>query len=64
MIIYPPHESPFKAEENIIVGNVALYGASSGYAFINGIAAERFAVRNSGAMVSSQNDDFSRVHAS
>jgi glutamate synthase domain-containing protein 3 len=48
LILYPPRDSPFKAEENIIVGNVALYGASSGYAFFNGIAAERFAVRNSG----------------
>jgi glutamate synthase (NADPH/NADH) len=49
LIVYPPKESPFKAEENIIVGNVCLYGATSGYAFFNGVAAERFAVRNSGA---------------
>jgi len=49
LIVYPPKESPFKAEENIIVGNVCLYGATSGEAFIRGIAAERFAVRNSGA---------------
>ncbi len=39
----------FKADENIIIGNVALYGATSGKAFINGVAGERFAVRNSGA---------------
>lgn len=39
----------FKAEDNIIVGNVALYGATSGKAFINGVAGERFCVRNSGA---------------
>ena len=49
LIVYPPKESPFKAEENIIIGNVCLYGATSGEAFIRGIAAERFAVRNSGA---------------
>jgi glutamate synthase (NADPH/NADH) len=49
MIIYPPRQSPFKAEENIIIGNVCLYGATSGEAFIRGVAAERFAVRNSGA---------------
>ena len=49
LIVYPPKESRFKAEENIIVGNVALYGATSGKVFINGIAGERFCVRNSGA---------------
>ncbi|KAI0664581.1 NADPH-dependent glutamate synthase [Cubamyces menziesii] len=49
LIVYPPKQSPFKAEENIIIGNVCLYGATSGEAFIRGIAAERFAVRNSGA---------------
>ncbi|KAF6015704.1 hypothetical protein HII12_000866 [Brettanomyces bruxellensis] len=49
LIIYPPKDSPFKAEENIIVGNTCLYGATAGTAFIRGIAAERFAVRNSGA---------------
>ncbi len=49
LIVYPPKESKFKAEENIIIGNVALYGATSGKAFINGIAGERFCVRNSGA---------------
>ena len=49
IVVYPPKNSRFKAEENIIVGNVALYGATSGKAFINGIAGERFCVRNSGA---------------
>ena len=49
IVVYPPEGTRFKAEENIIVGNVALYGATSGKAFINGIAGERFCVRNSGA---------------
>ncbi|MDC0937302.1 glutamate synthase-related protein, partial [Pirellulales bacterium] len=49
VIIYPPKASTFAAEENIIVGNVCLYGATSGQAFLRGRAAERFAVRNSGA---------------
>ena len=49
LIVYPPKRSTFKAEENVIIGNVCLYGATSGEAFIRGIAAERFAVRNSGA---------------
>lgn len=49
LIVYPPRGSSFKAEDNIIIGNVALYGATSGKAFINGIAGERFCVRNSGA---------------
>jgi glutamate synthase (NADPH/NADH) large chain len=49
LIVYPPKSSKFKAEENIIIGNVALYGATSGKAFIDGIAGERFCVRNSGA---------------
>ena len=44
-----PEKATYKPEENIIIGNVALYGATSGYAFINGVAGERFAVRNSGA---------------
>ena len=48
LVIYPPKKSSFKAEENILIGNVALYGATSGKAFINGIAGERFCVRNSG----------------
>ncbi|KAI9243658.1 hypothetical protein BDA99DRAFT_566544 [Phascolomyces articulosus] len=47
--IYPPRSSTFKAAENIIVGNVCLYGATSGRAFFCGVAAERFCVRNSGA---------------
>ena len=49
LIVYPQKGSRFKPEENIIIGNVALYGATSGTAFINGIAGERFCVRNSGA---------------
>jgi glutamate synthase (NADPH/NADH) len=47
--VYPPAAAPFVPEDNIIVGNVALYGATSGQAFFRGIAAERFCVRNSGA---------------
>ncbi|HAN02634.1 MAG TPA: glutamate synthase large subunit, partial [Lachnospiraceae bacterium] len=50
LVVYPPQGSRFKAEENIIIGNVALYGATSGKAFINGVAGERFCVRNSGAI--------------
>ena len=49
IIVYPPKNAAYRPEENIIIGNVALYGATSGKAFINGIAGERFAVRNSGA---------------
>jgi glutamate synthase (NADPH/NADH) large chain len=49
LIIYPPANSSFVPEENIIIGNVALYGATGGEAFFRGRAAERFAVRNSGA---------------
>ena len=49
LIVSPSKKSTYKAEENIIIGNVALYGATSGKAFINGIAGERFCVRNSGA---------------
>ena len=49
LVVYPPKDSTFKADENIIIGNVALYGATSGKAFINGVAGERFCVRNSGA---------------
>ncbi|HEV2133093.1 MAG TPA: glutamate synthase large subunit [Terracidiphilus sp.] len=49
LIVYPPKTSPFLPEESILVGNVVLYGATSGEAFLNGIAGERFAVRNSGA---------------
>ena len=48
IIVYPPRSSTFVAEENIIVGNVLLYGATSGEAYIRGIAGERFCVRNSG----------------
>ncbi len=48
LIVYPPRLARFAAEENIIVGNVALYGGTSGEAYIRGIAGERFAVRNSG----------------
>ncbi len=47
--LYPPDSRGYKAEDNIIAGNVALYGATGGKVFINGIAGERFAVRNSGA---------------
>ena len=49
IIVYPPKASKFVHEDNIIIGNVALYGATSGKAFINGVAGERFCVRNSGA---------------
>jgi glutamate synthase (NADPH/NADH) large chain len=49
VIVYPPKVATFAPEENIIIGNVALYGATSGEAFFRGIAGERFAVRNSGA---------------
>lgn len=49
LIVYPPAGSAFTASENIIIGNVALYGATSGKAFIAGVAGERFCVRNSGA---------------
>ena len=50
LILYPPKKSPFDPGENIIVGNVALYGATGGRCFINGRAGERFCVRNSGAV--------------
>jgi len=49
LIVYPPRESKFQPEKSIIIGNVALYGATGGEAFFNGMAGERFAVRNSGA---------------
>ena len=49
IIVYPPRTSTFIPEENILIGNVVLYGATSGEAFFNGVAGERFAVRNSGA---------------
>jgi glutamate synthase domain-containing protein 3 len=51
LIIHPPKDSLFKAEDNILLGNVALYGATEGEAYFRGIAAERFCVRNSGATV-------------
>ena len=49
LAVYPPKDAGYRADENIVAGNVALYGATSGEAYINGIAGERFAVRNSGA---------------
>ena len=49
IVVYPPKNSAFVPEDNILVGNVALYGATSGTAFLNGAAGERFCVRNSGA---------------
>ncbi|KAK6462094.1 glutamate synthase [Scheffersomyces coipomensis] len=51
IVVYPPKESKFKAEDQIIAGNTAFFGATSGTAFVRGIAAERFAVRNSGATI-------------
>jgi glutamate synthase (NADPH/NADH) len=48
LIVYPPRMAVFKAEENVLIGNVCLYGATGGSAFFRGVAAERFAVRNSG----------------
>jgi glutamate synthase (ferredoxin) len=50
IVVFPPAGSPLAAEENVIIGNVALYGATSGEAYIRGLAGERFAVRNSGAL--------------
>jgi glutamate synthase (NADPH/NADH) large chain len=50
LVVYPPRQATFLAEENVIIGNVALYGATSGEAYVRGIAGERFAVRNSGAL--------------
>jgi glutamate synthase (ferredoxin) len=50
LIVYPPRQSIFASHENVIVGNVCLYGATSGEAYVRGIAGERFAVRNSGAL--------------
>src|SRR5437868_8481173 len=48
IVVFPPKESRFVAEENIVIGNVAFYGATSGEAYIRGVAGERFCVRNSG----------------
>lgn len=50
IVIYPPKTSPFESHLNVIAGNVCLYGATSGRAYMRGIASERFAVRNSGAI--------------
>ncbi|MDH3387116.1 MAG: glutamate synthase large subunit, partial [Gammaproteobacteria bacterium] len=50
IIVYPPPESPIKADENIIIGNTVLYGAIDGEVFFSGVAGERFCVRNSGAI--------------
>jgi glutamate synthase (NADPH/NADH) large chain/glutamate synthase (ferredoxin) len=50
LVVRPPGNAAFRAEENVIVGNVVLYGATSGRAFFRGLAGERFAVRNSGAL--------------
>ena len=50
LAVYPPRNSPFDPAENVIIGNVALYGATSGSAYISGVAGERFCVRNSGAV--------------
>ena len=49
LVVRPPREATFVAEDNVIIGNVPLYGATSGQAFVRGVAGERFAVRNSGA---------------
>ena len=49
-MVRPPAAATFAAEDNVIIGNVALYGATSGEAFVRGVAGERFAVRNSGAL--------------
>jgi glutamate synthase domain-containing protein 2/glutamate synthase domain-containing protein 1/glutamate synthase domain-containing protein 3 len=49
LVVYPPRQSTFAAEENVIIGNVSLYGATGGEAYVRGVAGERFAVRNSGA---------------
>src|SRR5690554_7192230 len=49
LIVVPPRGSGFKPDENIIIGNTVLYGATSGYLYVHGVAGERFAVRNSGA---------------
>ena len=49
LVVYPPASAGYQEDENIIIGNVALYGATSGKAYINGVAGERFCVRNSGA---------------
>lgn len=53
-MIYPPKDSPFDSVDNVIVGNVVLYGATAGKAFFRGQTAERFCVRNSGAIAVSE----------
>ena len=50
VIVSPPEDSPFRSEENVIAGNVILYGAASGEVFLSGLVGERFCVRNSGAL--------------
>ena len=50
IVVRPPADAGFVAEENVIVGNTVLYGATAGRAFFRGLAGERFAVRNSGAL--------------
>ena len=54
IVVRTPEKCTFKAEENVLIGNVALFGATSGEAFINGVAGERFCVRNSGALAVSE----------
>ncbi len=51
LVVYPPRGSSFVFEENIIIGNVSFYGATSGEAYVNGMAGERFCIRNSGATI-------------
>lgn len=60
--VKPPLDSPFftQSDRNIIIGNAALYGATSGSAFFAGVAAERFAVRNSGAIAVAEVSDYSQ----
>ena len=64
IIVYPPAGSTFRAEENVIIGNVAFYGATGGEAYIRGMAGERFCVRNSGvnAVVAGGRRSRLRVH--
>ena len=50
IVVFPPRKSTFGPEQNILIGNTVLYGATSGEAYFNGVAGERFAVRNSGAV--------------
>ena len=64
IIVYPPRASTFLPEENILIGNVALYGATSGEAYFRGVAGERFAVRNSGALAVVEGLGYARVQVS